>query len=78
VYTIKLPPGAHVVSAPNSASVDGPFGSYAVSVQTDKDQVTIASRISVKVERVKPKDYAAWKSFCEETDRAMNPRLVIE
>jgi tetratricopeptide (TPR) repeat protein len=78
VYTIKLPPGTHVASAPNSTSADGPFGSYAVNVQTDKDQVTISSRISVKVERVKPKDYAAWKTFCEETDRAMSPRLVIE
>jgi hypothetical protein len=78
VYTIKLPAGAKVASAPNNASQDGPFGSYAVSVQTDKDTVTISSRILVKVDRVTPKDYPAWKSFCEEADRALNPRLVIE
>jgi hypothetical protein len=78
VYTVKLPPGAKVVSAPSNASKESPFGSYSVSVQTDKDQVTISSRILVKVARVTPKDYPAWKSFCEEADRALNPRLVVE
>ena len=78
VYTVKLPPGAKVVSAPSNAAKDGPFGSYSVSVQTDKDQVTISSRILVKVARVTPKDYPAWKTFCEEADRALNPRLVVE
>ena len=78
VYTIKLPPGAKVVSVPNDAANDGPFGSYSVSVQTDRDQVTISSRILIKVDRVTPKDYSAWKSFCEEADRALSPRLVIE
>ncbi|MEO6603675.1 MAG: DUF3857 domain-containing protein [Polyangiaceae bacterium] len=77
-YTIKLPAGAKVVSAPINASQDGPFGSYEVSIQTDHDQVTVSSRISVKVDRVTPKDYPAWKSFCEAADRALSPRLVIE
>jgi hypothetical protein len=49
-----------------------------VTVQTDHDQVTVSSRISVKVDRVSPKDYPAWKSFCEAADRALSPRLVIE
>ncbi|MES1178141.1 MAG: DUF3857 domain-containing protein [Myxococcales bacterium] len=78
VYTIKLPAGSKVVSAPVNATQDGPFGSYAVTVQTDHDQVTVSSRISVKVDRVSPKDYPAWKSFCEAADRALSPRLVIE
>ena len=77
-YTIKLPPGSKVVSAPSNATQDGPFGSYAVTVQTDHDQVTVSSRILIKVDRVAPKDYPAWKSFCEAADRALSPRLVIE
>ena len=77
-YTIKLPAGAKIVSAPSNASQDGPFGSYSVSVQTDHDQVTVASRVLIKVDRVTPKDYPAWKSFCEAADRALSPRLVIE
>jgi len=78
VYTVKLPAGSKVVSAPSNATKDGPFGSYNVSVETDHDTVTISSRLLIKVDRVTPKDYSAWKSFCEEADRALNPRLVIE
>ncbi|HEY1533954.1 MAG TPA: DUF3857 domain-containing protein [Polyangiaceae bacterium] len=78
LYTVKLPPGSKVISAPSDASKDGLFGSYSVSVQTDHDQVTVSSRILIKVDRVTPKDYPAWKSFCEEADRALSPRLVIE
>ena len=77
-YTIKLPPGSKIISAPSTATQDGRFGSYSVSVQQDHDQVTVSSRLIVKVERVTPKDYPAWKSFCEAADRALSPRLVIE
>jgi tetratricopeptide (TPR) repeat protein/transglutaminase-like putative cysteine protease len=77
-YTIKLPPGSKVISAPSDAAEDGPFGSYSVTVQTDKDQVTVSSRVLIKVGRVTPRDYPAWKNFCEAADRALSPRLVIE
>jgi len=77
-YSIKLPVGSKVVSAPSNVTQDGPFGSYFVKVQTDHDQVTVESRLIVKVDRVTPKDYPAWKSFCEAADRALSPRLVIE
>ncbi len=77
-YTVKLPPGSKVISAPINATQDGPFGSYSVNVQTDHDTVTVSSRLLIKVDRVTPKDYPAWKSFCEAADRALSPRLVIE
>ena len=77
-FTIKLPPGSKVVSAPSNQTQDGPFGSFSVNVVTDHDTVTVTSRIAVKVDRIVPKDYLAWKSFCEAADRAMSPRLVTE
>ncbi|MEO7037344.1 MAG: DUF3857 domain-containing protein [Polyangiaceae bacterium] len=78
LYTVKLPPGSKVVSAPSNASKDGPFGSYSVSVQVDHDQVIVSSRLLIKVDHVTPKDYPAWKAFCQEADLALSPRLVIE
>ncbi|HET7542019.1 MAG TPA: DUF3858 domain-containing protein, partial [Polyangiaceae bacterium] len=77
-YTIKLPPGSKIISAPSNVTQDGRFGTYSVSVEQDHDQITVQSRLVVKVDRVTPKDYQAWKSFCEAADRAFNPRLVIE
>jgi hypothetical protein len=75
--TVELPPGSQVVSLPDSARGDGPFGSYSVQVTSEKDKVVVNSKVSVKVSRITPKDYAAWKRFCEEADRALAPRLVI-
>jgi hypothetical protein len=78
VFTIKLPLGMKIASAPENVNVDGPFGSYSVAVQSERDQVVVTTRLAVKVDRVAPQDYAAWKRFCEAADRALSPRLVVE
>jgi hypothetical protein len=75
--TVELPPGAQIVSAPEPSRADSRFGSYAVEVQKDKDKIIVKSRVSVKVSRIKPPDYPAWRRFCEEADRALSPRLVV-
>ncbi|HEY2409796.1 MAG TPA: DUF3857 domain-containing protein [Polyangiaceae bacterium] len=78
VFTIKLPPGMKINSAPENVNIESPFGSYSVAVQSERDQVVVTTRLAVKVDRVAPKDYAAWKRFCEDADRALSTRLVIE
>jgi transglutaminase-like putative cysteine protease/tetratricopeptide (TPR) repeat protein len=78
LVTVELPPGAQIVSAPVSARGESRFGSYSLDVSRDKDKVVVKSRIAVKVSRVKPQDYAAWRRFCEDADRAFAPRLVIQ
>jgi transglutaminase-like putative cysteine protease/tetratricopeptide (TPR) repeat protein len=77
VVTVDLPAGAQIVSAPESTKGDSAFGSYSVEVSTEKDRVVVKSRVAVKVSRISPKDYEAWKRFCEATDRALSPRLVV-
>ncbi|MFZ5895803.1 MAG: DUF3857 domain-containing protein [Myxococcota bacterium] len=76
-FTVELPPGAQIVSAPENAKQEGPFGSFSVEVQKEKDKVVVKSRVSVKVSRITPKDYEAWRRFCDAADRAVAPRLVI-
>jgi hypothetical protein len=78
LVTVELPPGAQIVSAPESAHADGRFGSYSVEVTREKDKVVVKSKIAVKVSRIKPPDYPAWRRFCEEADRALSPRLVVK
>ncbi len=77
-FVVKLPPGAKVVSAPPAASGDTRFGSYSVKVEQKNGQVTVKSRVAIKVNRVTPAEYAAWKKFCAEVDRALTPRLVVK
>jgi hypothetical protein len=75
---IELPPGARVVSAPDSANGDSRFGWYSIVVDKQADKVSVKSRLGLKVTRVPPADYAAFKAFCAEADRALGARLVVE
>jgi cellulose synthase operon protein C len=76
-FVVRLPAGATVDSLPPNAEADGPFGSYSVQAEQQGAQVVVKSRLSIKVSRVTPKDYAAWKRFCAEADQALSARLVV-
>ncbi len=75
---IELPTGARVVSAPVSAEGKSRFGWFSIVVDRQGDRMTVKSRYGLGVPRVAPKDYPAFRRFCEDVDRAMSPRLVIE
>ncbi len=77
-FVVKLPPGSKVVSAPPDVSGSTRFGSYSVKVEKQTGQVTVKSHLEVKVSRVTPSEYAAWKKFCAAVDRALTPRLVVK
>jgi hypothetical protein len=76
-FEVKLPAGYRVVDAPDEVSVDNRFGSYAVRVSQRDESVTVESRLTIKVARVAPGEYAAWRSFCQDFDNAVNARLSI-
>lgn len=76
-FTVKPPPGMRVVSAPPEAKVDTRFGSYSLEVTRQSGAVVVRSRLSLKVTRVKPSDYEAWKQFCSDADQALDARLVV-
>jgi hypothetical protein len=74
---VKLPPGYHVKSAPPEVSLDTRFGSFAVKVTQSDKQVEVTSHVAVKVSRVTPQQYAAWRVFCQAVETAMSARLVL-
>jgi hypothetical protein len=39
--------------------------------------ITVESSLSLSVDRVKPKDYAAFRNFCVMADQALAHRLVV-
>jgi hypothetical protein len=78
VYRIKLPPGGKLVAAPEDRTGTSQFGSYSVKVEQVKGEVSVHSKLAIKVSRIEPADYAAWKRFCEEADSALNPRLLVK
>jgi tetratricopeptide (TPR) repeat protein len=76
-FIIKLPAGAKVKSAPPSVSGTSPFGSFEVKSEVQAGQVVVKSRLEVSATRVPPGQYAAFKAFCADVDRALGARLVV-
>jgi len=76
-FSIKLPPGMKLISAPVAVKADSPFGSYEVAIEAQPGQVVVSSRLLVRATRVTPRQYPAWQKFCADADRALSPRLVV-
>jgi hypothetical protein len=75
--TVRIPPGYRVKSAPSDVAIDTRFGSFAVKVEQLDKQITVTSHVAVKVSRVAPDDYQAWRAFCQAVEVAMGARLVL-
>jgi cellulose synthase operon protein C len=78
VYRVKLPPGGKIASLPDERANTSPFGSYSLKVEQAHGEVVVRSKLQVKVSRIEPKDYQAWKRFCEEADSAFSVRLLVK
>jgi tetratricopeptide (TPR) repeat protein len=76
-FTVKLPPGTRVRSAPLPASGDTRFGYYRVEVEQKPGSVTVHTRVALKVNRVSPAEYPQWQKFCNSADAALSARLVV-
>ncbi len=77
-YRIKLPPGAKLASLPENAEGTSAFGSFSLKVESLRGEVVVRSRLAIHVSRIEPKDYQAWKRFCEQADSALSPRLLVK
>jgi hypothetical protein len=76
-FEITLPAGYQVEHAPTDADIKTRFGSFSIKVTKTPKTITIESRIALDVTQVSPADYAAWRTFCQSVDNAMNARLVL-
>jgi tetratricopeptide (TPR) repeat protein len=74
---LTLPPGAEVQAAPPNTSHDSRFGSYEVKFEQQGRSVSVYSTLKVKVDRVSPQDYPAFRLFCVSADQALSHRLVV-
>ena len=77
-FTVELAPGMTVTSEPPPVNLDSRFGSLTVTTTREGNKVIVKSRLALKVDRVKPADYAAFKQFCAAVDQALTPRLVVQ
>ncbi len=76
-FNIKLPAGYRIVAARQDTSVTSPFGSFSVRTAVNSGKISVTTSIAITARRIKPADYAAFRKFCEDVDRALEPRLQI-
>lgn len=76
-WTIKLPPGSVVKSAPEDRSLQTPFGRLDVKVEKSAGKLVVKAKLRMDQTRIKPAEYAAFKTFCADVDRALGERVVI-
>jgi tetratricopeptide (TPR) repeat protein len=76
-FVVRLPGGHTVLSGPENARGDGPFGSYSVEVENLGGKVIVRTKLSLKKTRILPADYTSFRQFCAEVDSALGKRLVV-
>ncbi|MBX3185938.1 MAG: DUF3857 domain-containing protein [Labilithrix sp.] len=74
---VKLPQGAKVVGPPRPAEGTSPFGTYKVEVDAQGNVVRVKTTVAITKSRIAASDYAAFRSFCEQADRALGQTLTF-
>jgi tetratricopeptide (TPR) repeat protein len=76
-WTVRLPQGARVKNAPASSNGASPFGSFAVEVTSDATSLHVKTTVTLAKTRVAAADYAAFRAWCEQVDRALGQRATV-
>ena len=76
-WTVRLPPGARVRSAPSSSNGSGPFGAFSVAVTNSATSLHVKTTVSLTKTRVADDEYPAFRSWCEQVDRALGARATV-
>jgi transglutaminase-like putative cysteine protease len=76
-WTIHLPASAKVTSAPKAAKGSSPFGSFEVTSETSGSTVKVTTTLTLDRSRVTAAEYAAFRAYCEQADRALGQRVVF-
>ena len=76
-FSVKLPAGYRVFAGPRDISIDSQFGNFWVRTESAAGKISVKTYIAFTAKRIKPQEYPAFRKFCAEVDRALEPRLQI-
>jgi hypothetical protein len=78
-FIIKLPANAKVTHAPTAADVKSVYGSVKVTVEKDaQGAYHVKTTTTIDKTRIPVAEYAQFRAFAEEADRALGQRLVFQ
>ena len=76
-FSIKLPAGYRVFAAPHDVSIDSQFGNFWIRTESNAGKISVKTYVAFAAKRIKPQQYPAFRKFCADVDRALEPRLQI-
>lgn len=76
-WVIKAPPGHTIKQSPANKNLQSPFGRLEMQTEVGNGKATIKIKLRIDKTRISPAEYAAFRSFCEEVDRALGERVVV-
>lgn len=76
-WTVKLPAGAKLKSAPTGGSETTAFGTAKVDVETQGNVVRVKIKVASTRSRISASEYPDFKRWCESVDRLLGQRIVV-
>jgi tetratricopeptide (TPR) repeat protein len=74
-WELRLPAAAHVDDVPRSVHLETPFARFDRTVQRDGGSFVVTTKWALTRSHVEPAEYAAFREFCRQVDRASAERL---
>ena len=76
-FSVKLPAGYRVVGAPPNVTISSKFGTCSIQTETNSGKISVVTSITLSAKRIVPTEYPAFRKFCADADRALEPRLQM-
>jgi hypothetical protein len=76
-WIVKLPAGYTTKHAPEAKKLTSPFGELDLQVEQAAGKLVVKAKLTMTKTRIEPADYAAFRTFCQEVDRALGDRAVF-
>ena len=73
----ELPPDVRVESLPKSVKLEQPFGSSELKYEQDGPRLRVKRAFNVKVNRIRLKEYEAFRKFLRDIEQAETQRAVL-
>jgi transglutaminase-like putative cysteine protease len=76
-WTVRLPPGARVISAPVPEKGSSPFGSFAVDAEATGGILHVRTTVTLDRTRVTSSEYPAFRAWCARVDSVLGARAMV-
>ncbi|MEO7096896.1 MAG: DUF3857 domain-containing protein, partial [Polyangiales bacterium] len=77
-FTYRFPASIKIERLPDAKKGSSTFGSYSLEVENVKGVVKLHAHFELAVTRIHPQDYAAFRTFLSEVDKALGQRLIVK